>query len=159
MLFKYFEIGPVEKFLQGISLPKGWKNDEKKKIKAQKIVTGFQQTLYCAGLCAFSTIFGPYPFLELINSLTGWNMKIDECFETGFRIQTLRQAFTLREGIDIVNNKLNDRVVGNPPFDKRQVFWHNAHRFTKRYIGNTVFRRINDRFGDLFSPAACPVCC
>lgn len=112
------EIGPVEKFLQGISLPKGWKNDEKKKIKAQKIVSGFQQTLYCAGLCAFSTIFGPYPFLELINSLTGWNMTIDECLETGLRIQTLRQVFTLREGIDIVNNKLNDRVVGNPPFDK-----------------------------------------
>ena len=36
----------------------------------------------------------------------------------GLRIQTLRQAFTLREGIDIANNKLPNRVTGHPP-DKR----------------------------------------
>jgi len=42
----------------------------------------------------------------------GWDLTIDELVETGLRIQTLRQAFTLREGIDIINNKLPLRAVG-----------------------------------------------
>ena len=34
----------------------------------------------------------------------------------GLRIQNLRQAFTLREGVDLMNNELPGRAVGNPPF-------------------------------------------
>ena len=36
---------------------------------------------------------------------------MDELIKTGLRIQTLRQAFTLREGVDIINSKLSDRAV------------------------------------------------
>ena len=35
---------------------------------------------------------------------------MDEFLEIGLRIQTLRQAFTIREGIDIINNALPDRT-------------------------------------------------
>ena len=69
-------------------------------------------------ICLFSTLFGPYPFIDLINSLTGWRITIEDLVEIGMRIQTLRQSFTLREGIDIANNKLPGRVTGHPP-DKR----------------------------------------
>jgi aldehyde:ferredoxin oxidoreductase len=70
------------------------------------------------GLCYFTTLFGEYPLVGLVNALTGWNIDIDELITIGLRIQTLRQAFTLREGIDITNNELPGRVVGDPPDDK-----------------------------------------
>ncbi|MFX0042991.1 MAG: aldehyde ferredoxin oxidoreductase family protein [Candidatus Hodarchaeota archaeon] len=112
------EIGPINKFQKGLKLPDGWKKNENKWVKAQKIITCFYQALCCVGLCSFSTLFGPYPFLDLINSLTGWNVSVDECLNIGLRIQTLRQAFTLREGIHIANNKLPGRVIGDPPDER-----------------------------------------
>ena len=66
----------------------------------------------------FSPSFGPYPFIDLLNSLTGWNTNIEEYIKTGIRIQTLRQAFTIREGIDVAQNELPDRIIGLPPAEK-----------------------------------------
>ena len=112
------QMGPIGSFINGFSLPKGWKKNEEKKFKAQAIIAGFTQILNSSGLCLFSTIFGEYPFIELINSLTGWELTIDEGIKIGQRIQTLRQAFTLREGIDIAKNELPKRIYGDPPDDK-----------------------------------------
>jgi len=114
----FIDIGPIDKFQEGFKLPKGWKNDEEKKQKGQQLITSFHQVLHSAGLCLFSTLFGPYPFKDLINSLTGWMITVEDLIKVGMRIQTLRQSFTLREGIDIANNKLPDRVTGHPP-DKK----------------------------------------
>jgi aldehyde:ferredoxin oxidoreductase len=114
----FIDIGSVDKFQKGIKLPKGWKKDEKLKLKGQKTTTELHQVVSSSGLCLFSTLFGPYPLLELVNSLTGWDMTIDELLIDGLRIQTLRQAFTLREGVDIINNELPGRVVGNPPDER-----------------------------------------
>ena len=50
--------------------------------------------------------------IELVKSVVGWDLTIEEAIKTGIRIQTLRQAFTLREGVDIINNKLPERAVG-----------------------------------------------
>jgi aldehyde:ferredoxin oxidoreductase len=109
------DIGPINKFHEGFTLPKNWKKDEKQRVKAQILITGIYQPLQCSGLCIFATLLGRYPLLELINSLTGWNMDLDEVLKSGFRIQALRQAFTLREGVDIANNELSGRIIGDPP--------------------------------------------
>ncbi len=114
----FFEIGSAEAFLQGIHLPKKWKKDQNLKAKAQKIITGLHQVVSAAGLCMFSTMFGPYPILELINAMTGWDINIDEIIEIGLRIQNLRQAFTLREGIKLTENRLPGRVIGDPTDEK-----------------------------------------
>jgi aldehyde:ferredoxin oxidoreductase len=114
----FIDVGPINKFQKGFRLPKGWKRDEKKKQKGQMLVTSFHQVLSSSGLCMFSTLFGSYPFIDLINSLTGWNLSIDNLITIGLRIQSLRQAFTLREGIDIVKNKLSGRISGHPPDTK-----------------------------------------
>ena len=37
--------------------------------------------------------------------------------KVGLRIQTLRQAFTLREGVEIAGNTLPGRAYGEPPFE------------------------------------------
>ena len=114
----YAEIGSYDKFEKKVNLPKKRKKNNNAKIEAQVIATGFHQILNCAGMCMFSTSFGPYPFIDLLNALTGWNNNVEEYITTGLRIQTLRQAFTLREGIKISQNELPDRVIGIPPAKK-----------------------------------------
>jgi aldehyde:ferredoxin oxidoreductase len=111
----FIDIGPINRFQKGFKLPKGWKRHEKQKQIGQMLITSFHQVLNSAGLCMFSTLFGSYPFIDLINYFTGWNVNVDELINIGQRIQTLRQAFTIREGIDIASNKLPDRVTGLHP--------------------------------------------
>ncbi len=70
----------------------------------------------CAGVCIMPLMFfGNYPLIELLNAVTGWEMDVAEVLETGARIQTLRQAFNLREGIDPAAIRLPDRLLGRPP--------------------------------------------
>ncbi|MFX1588350.1 MAG: aldehyde ferredoxin oxidoreductase family protein [Promethearchaeota archaeon] len=114
----FINIGPIDKFQKGFELPKGWNKDENKKQKGQKLTTCFHQTLCSAGLCIYSTLFGSYPLNDLINSLTGWNIKVDDIIEIGWRIQSLRQAFNVREGVEIINNELPGRITGHPPDQK-----------------------------------------
>ncbi len=102
-------------FLKGLKVSKNWDENNKTKAKTQKLINGVTQVINCAGLCMMSNYFGQYPLIELIQSLTGWNYSIKEIVETGLRIQTIRQAFTLREGIEIANNRVNGRIIGNPP--------------------------------------------
>jgi len=114
----FADIGAYDKFEKKLHLPKKRKQNEDRKVEAQFIATGFHQILSCAGMCMFSTSFGPYPFIDLLNALTGWSDDIDEYITIGLRIQTLRQAFTLREGIKLSQNELPDRVIGDPPAKK-----------------------------------------
>lgn len=70
----------------------------------------------CAGVCLFPTIFfGNYPLLDFLNAVTGWGMDISEALEAGARIQTLRQAFNIREGLSPCEIKLPPRMAGIPP--------------------------------------------
>jgi len=69
------------------------------------------QFTHSIGLCEFGYVFQKYPLLELIKAIVGWDLTIEEAIKTGRRIQTLRQAFTLREGIDIIKNRLPERTV------------------------------------------------
>ena len=114
----FTDTGPLEKFEHKLQMPKGWKKKESKKVEAQVINTAFHQVMSSAGMCLFSTSFGPYPFLDLINALTGWELSIDELLKCGRRIQSLRQSFNLREGIKIAENTLPEIVVGNPPQER-----------------------------------------
>jgi aldehyde:ferredoxin oxidoreductase len=114
----FMEIGNLEKYLKGFEYPENWKDNEGQKAKAQKLTAGMHQVISCVGLCYFSTLFGEYPLVKVLNALTGWEVDVNELINTGLRIQTLRQAFTLREGIEIANNELPGRVVGDPPDEK-----------------------------------------
>ena len=90
-------------FIEGLKLPKDH-------FKAVKLVSSLWQTTCCLGLCQFAYIFQKYPLLEIIKAVTGWEINIDELLRVGQRIQTLRQAFALREGIRIIDTKLSERV-------------------------------------------------
>ncbi|TXT57229.1 MAG: Tungsten-containing aldehyde ferredoxin oxidoreductase [Promethearchaeota archaeon] len=112
------EVGAVDKFEPKIKLPEDRKENEQSRLEAQRIFTGFHQVMCSTGLCMFSTSMGQYPFIDIINAFTGWDMDGEELITTGLRIQTLRQAFTVREGVIISENTLPGRSVGNPPFEK-----------------------------------------
>jgi aldehyde:ferredoxin oxidoreductase len=104
-------------FLEGFSLPENVSEDGEDRNKALKLIDGFAKLTSSLGLCLMAPRFGKYPFFEFIKALTGWDTTLDELIKTGLRIQTLRQVFTLREGIDIASNKLPGRVIGDPPFE------------------------------------------
>jgi aldehyde:ferredoxin oxidoreductase len=53
---------------------------------------------------------------EFLRAVTGWDITTDEILRTGDRVVNIRQAFNIREGLNTLNFKMPDRVVGKPPF-------------------------------------------
>jgi len=52
---------------------------------------------------------------DFLNAVTGWDTTVDELLMTGERISNLRQAFNIREGLDLLKFQVPGRVIGNPP--------------------------------------------
>lgn len=113
--------GPLLKpngLINGLSLPKRFKRAGEDRWQAQKICVGLKQAMNAMGICEFTNIFQQYPLLEYIEGVVGWKLSIEDFLTVGYRIQTLRQAFTLREGVEIATNTLPGRAIGNPPFEE-----------------------------------------
>ena len=55
------------------------------------------------------------PVFEWANAATGWNLTPAEYLRIGQRIQTLRQMFNIRDGIDPTKVKVSKRLLGEPP--------------------------------------------
>ncbi len=53
-------------------------------------------------------------FVEALQTITGWDIDLEEIKKTGHRIVTMRQAFNAREGIN-TPWKFPDRMMGIPP--------------------------------------------
>ncbi|UCF84288.1 MAG: aldehyde ferredoxin oxidoreductase family protein [Desulfobacteraceae bacterium] len=91
----------------------------KKKGPASATTSCYWQVGTCAGTCLLPVMFfGNYPLLDFLNAATGWDMDMGEVLETGARIQSTRQAFSIREGIKPSDISLPDRLVGKPPQDE-----------------------------------------
>jgi aldehyde:ferredoxin oxidoreductase len=103
-------LGKQDGMIDGFGIPQNFKEPGDERSEAEMKIAAIWQTVCSLGLCEFATFFQKYPLKDLIKALTGWDMSVDEFLEIGLRIQTLRQAFTLREGISIINNKLPDRA-------------------------------------------------
>ncbi len=66
------------------------------------------------GMCAMAFGIGPTPpIVDWTNAATGWNYTFEDYLKIGERIETLRHAFNLREGI--ARFKMTDRARGVPP--------------------------------------------
>ena len=71
----------------------------------------YQAMVSSAGLCSFAFRPGStYPVVEFISAVAGWDFTFEEGLKTGHRIQTLRQAFLIREGISPNEFKLPERM-------------------------------------------------
>lgn len=84
---------------------------------ASVAVSNFTQFYNAMGACYFGMLIGVdhVPIFEWANAATGWNLSPEEYLRTGQRIQTLRQMFNVREGIDPRSIKVSPRLTGNPP--------------------------------------------
>lgn len=70
-----------------------------------------------AGMCLFGLFLGVHrvPLFEWLNAATGWEKTAAEYMETGGRIQTVKQLFNIRQGIDPRSVTAPGRTLGRPP--------------------------------------------
>jgi len=85
--------------------------------EVHKIGSNFNHTLVCTGMCLFVYMAFPTvdPVAEFMRAVTGWDITNDEMLMTGERISNLRQAFNIREGLNPLQFKVPDRIIGKPP--------------------------------------------
>jgi aldehyde:ferredoxin oxidoreductase len=76
-----------------------------------------KQVLDGAGLCFFCTVMNVtrFPLFEYLNAATGWEKTPREYMQIGQRIQTLKQLFNLRHGVDPWDLKMHPIACGDPP--------------------------------------------
>lgn len=98
---------------EGLTFPERYEYEKKGVTFA--VLNRYLQTVNCAGLCMFSLMMGQPPVREWINAVTGWTLDLDDLLLIGHRIQVLRHAFNLREGIRPEDVSLPDRAKGHPP--------------------------------------------
>lgn len=84
------------------------------KSVAMSNFTNFYNAL---GICMFGAFLGAdrLPLFEWANAATGWDLTPEEYMTIGWRIQTLRQMFNLKQGVDPVKIRVNPRALGLPP--------------------------------------------
>jgi aldehyde:ferredoxin oxidoreductase len=69
-----------------------------------------------AGLCMFGHFAYHISLLpQQLTAATGWDYTLDDIFETGMRIATMRHVFNLREGHNPLLRNVPRRMVGDPP--------------------------------------------
>jgi aldehyde:ferredoxin oxidoreductase len=85
--------------------------------EAHKKGSNFKHAVICTGMCLFVYMAFPTvdPIAEFMKAVTGWDVNNDELLLTGERISNLRQAFNIREGLNPLQFKVPDRVIGKPP--------------------------------------------
>ncbi|CAB1065954.1 Tungsten-containing aldehyde:ferredoxin oxidoreductase (EC [Olavius sp. associated proteobacterium Delta 1] len=84
--------------------------------------SSYLQTGASAGLCIMPLMFfGNFPFVDFFNAVTGWGLSMADVLTTGARIQTLRQCFNVREGLQPSDIKLPGRMAGRPPQEEGPV--------------------------------------
>ncbi len=76
----------------------------------------YMSLLNGAGGCMFAAFLGAprFPLFDWFNAATGWRKTPEEYMEIGRRIQTLRQAFNAKHGIEPKEFKVNSRAYGAP---------------------------------------------
>ncbi len=80
-------------------------------------MTALKMLVDGTGSCYYAMLMGVqhFPIFEYLNAATGWNRTPDEYMEAGKRMQTLRQAFNAKHGVDVRTFRMHDRASGIPP--------------------------------------------
>ncbi len=89
-------------------------NDEN--AKKAVLTSQYMQLVNACGLCMFGSFLGAdrLRVFDYINAVSGWEKTPEEYMEIGHRIQTLRQLFNIREGVNPLDNRMNMRLAGQP---------------------------------------------
>jgi len=89
------------------------------KARAAAACSSFMNVLNGAGGCLFGAFLGVHrlPVFEWLNAATGWTYTPVAYMGAGKRIQTLKQAFNIKHGINPQANVMNARALGRPPLE------------------------------------------
>jgi aldehyde:ferredoxin oxidoreductase len=89
-------------------------DDEKAAMGAA--MSQFKRVMDGAGMCLFGSTLGigRVPLFKWLNAATGWRKTPEEYLEIGARIQTLKQAFNVRQGVEPKDMKISERAIGRP---------------------------------------------
>jgi aldehyde:ferredoxin oxidoreductase len=120
---QYYELYALWKRVKGLPKPKALISVKGKFVAdREKSVCAvanscFSQFYNGAGLCLFGALTGieRAPVFEWMNAATGWERSPNEYMEVGRRIQTLKQLFNIKQGIEPMTLKANPRTFGDPP--------------------------------------------
>jgi aldehyde:ferredoxin oxidoreductase len=90
------------------------------KIAAAVGTSCYTQLFNGLGLCMFGAFLGAdrLPLFEWVNAATGWKKTPEDYLLIGRRIQTLRQMFNIKHGLDPHDFKISSRAIGLPPLKK-----------------------------------------
>lgn len=69
------------------------------------------------GACYYAEMMGVHTFhpVKYLNAASGWDRTGDDYMEIGKRIQTMRQMFNIKQGIEPTKVRLPNRLLGYPP--------------------------------------------
>ncbi len=88
-------------------------------VEALKSVAGscYKELTDAAGGCFFAAIAGlnHWNLFKMLNHATGWDLSADEYMTIGRRIQTLRQLFSVKHGVQPKDAIMRGRVSGEVP--------------------------------------------
>ncbi len=119
MYYEMYRLWKKDKSLPGIWLM--YRKKSKYKVTKKKAIhaaacSKFVNVLNGAGGCVFGAQIGVdrVPFFEWLNAATGWNKTPADYLEIGKRLQTMKQAFNIKHGIDPKSTKPNVRALGQP---------------------------------------------
>jgi len=119
----YYEMFQLWRRVKGLPRPKflyfkdrKYAADEEKAVMAAAC-SKFMNVANGAGMCLFGLFLGAQrtPTFEWLNAATGWHKTPEDYMEIGERIQTLKQLFNFKHGVDPRSFKVGDRVLGRLP--------------------------------------------
>lgn len=120
----YYEMFQLWKRVNGI--PKKiplWLYTKNSKFKAtvekaqeEAACSKYMNIINGSGLCMFGTFLGitRTPTFDWLNAVAGWKKTPNEFMEVGERIQTIKQAFNIKHGVDPKEKFLHRRALGYP---------------------------------------------
>lgn len=107
-----FDIGPFPGF--GIEREK-----QEDRGRYMKLLGGLSHVMNAAGFCLFGYLSTTHDYLqETLTAVTGIEYSLEDLLTCGERIANMRQAFNIREGINLLAYDIPERVYGSPPAGK-----------------------------------------
>jgi aldehyde:ferredoxin oxidoreductase len=122
----YYEMFKLWQVVDGLpKVPPFYMKSSKYKADEEKARVGaansqFMNVVNSTGVCLFGAFLGAKRIrvFDWINAATGWSLTPKEYMAIGANVQTLRQAFNVRHGIEPRDFKLSDRALGRPAQSK-----------------------------------------
>jgi aldehyde:ferredoxin oxidoreductase len=119
----YYEMFQLWKCVKGLPKPSPLFTKTSKyevnteKAKSSAACSKFMSLANGAGMCLFGLFIGAkrVPTFDWLNAATGWQLTPEEYMTIGERIQTLKQSFNVKHGIEPRNNFISSRAQGKIP--------------------------------------------